>query len=574
MNILWLRPDKPDNISVGRHRIGIELERRGHVVDIQNTTATKFRTVLDDDPDAIVGTTRLGAFVGTWKRFVSGTPLVIDHIDPISQLRRSHGPVTTWGVNQAEKIAFRLADHVMVVYDEELPRVQRYASNVTHTTLGVDYDRFSDPSTETVQAAHEVMTEHIPDDGRVLLYVGGLEPPYHVPTVVNAMAHLDGWHLIVLGSQHIDAYVGTEITAALLLLVLSGIVFTFTTAVLKGEKLVHVAAILQPVERIARTALQLGAVVLTGLALFGLLYGHVAALVLTSLLGLYLVSSRPARPTREDFENVLSFAKYSWLGGLSTRTFNAIDTVILGFFVGTTLIGIYEIAWNVASVLAIFSSSVSHTVFPELSDLSADDHTAQAKSILNDALAFTGLFIIPGLVGAVILGEYILALYGAEFRDGYLVLIVLIVARLLAAYQRQFVNALGAFDRPDLAFRVNLVFVVTNVTLNVVLVWQYGWAGAAVATALSAGLGLVLGYAAVEAVIGVAIPYRAIGRQVIAALVMGVVVALGTVPVSLSVPIALAFVAAGSVVYFVVLLGISARLRTTVVENIPISILR
>lgn len=378
---------------------------------------------------------------------------------------------------------------------------------------------------------------------------------------------------VLVGSQQINEYINADISDVLLLLVSSGIVFSFITSVLRGEKLVHVAAILQPIERIARTVLQLGGVVIFGLGLFGLLYGHIIALVLASLLGLYIVSSRFARPKREDFESVLSFAKYSWVGGLSTRSFNAIDTVVLGFFVGSTLIGIYEIAWNVASVLAIFGSSVSKAVFPEISNLSADDHTEQAKSILNDALAFTGLFIIPGLVGAAILGEYVLAIYGDEFRQGYLVLVVLIVARLLAAYQWQFVNALSAFDRPDIAFRVNVVFIATNLLLNLAFVWQYGWGGAAVATALSAGLGLWYGYTAVDSVIGVEIPYWAIGRQMSAALIMGLLLILATIPIRLSVPVALVLVGGGGGIYFIILLGISTRFRTTVTENIPARIL-
>lgn len=199
MKILWLRPDKPENISVGRHRLALELEERGHSVDICNTTVSQFRTVLGDDPDIVVGTTRLGAFVGAWKHLISRTPLVVDHIDPIAQLRRSRGPVTTWGVDKAEKLAFRLADHVMVVYEDELPRVRRHASNVTRTTLGVDYDRFADPSAETIRKARRVLTEHVPEDANVVLYVGGLEPSYHLSTVVDAIDYLENWHFLVLG---------------------------------------------------------------------------------------------------------------------------------------------------------------------------------------------------------------------------------------------------------------------------------------------------------------------------------------------------------------------------------------
>lgn len=199
MQVLWLRPDKPDNISVGRHRIGLELEARGHEVEIRNATISDFKRVIGNDPDVVIGTTRLGAFAGTWKRLLSGTPLVVDHIDPISQLRRTHGRFMNWCVSQAEKVVFRIADHVMVVYEEELPRVRRHASNVTHTSLGVDYDLFSEPPEETVESAHETIFNHIPDTSKILLYVGGLEPPYHVPAIVDAMDYLDEWHFVVLG---------------------------------------------------------------------------------------------------------------------------------------------------------------------------------------------------------------------------------------------------------------------------------------------------------------------------------------------------------------------------------------
>jgi len=378
---------------------------------------------------------------------------------------------------------------------------------------------------------------------------------------------------IIAGSDYLDAYVGTAVTDALLLLTLGGIAFTFVGSVLRGEKLVHVAAMLKPVERLVRTVLQIGAI-LAGFTLFGLLYGHVVALLFASLVGIYIISSRPSLPRQDDFESVLSFAKYSWLGGVSTRTFNAMDTLVLGFFVSTTLIGVYEIAWNVASVLAIFGSSVSQAVFPEISELSTDNREEQATSILNDALAFTGLFTIPGLVGAVILGEYVLIIYGPEFRQGYLVLLLLIVARLLAAYQWQFVNALGAFNRPDLAFWINLSFIVVNMILNFALVALYGWIGAAVATACSAALALVLGYITVRSIVAIRIPYAMIGRQVIAALVMGLVVYSGTVLLTMSVPVALVLIVAGSGIYFGALFGISPQFRSTVLINLPETVFR
>lgn len=199
MNVLWLRPDKPENISIGRHRIAELLRERGHSAAVENTTPDDFINVLNRNPDIVVGTTRLGAIIGGWRKLLRRTPLVVDHVDPISQFRRNHGAFATWSVSQGEKVTFRLADHVMVVYDEEMPRVDRHAKAVTKTHLGVDFEKFANPTERSVQRAREMLTEHTDPENKRVIYIGGLEPAYHIPTVVDAMEHLSEWDFVVLG---------------------------------------------------------------------------------------------------------------------------------------------------------------------------------------------------------------------------------------------------------------------------------------------------------------------------------------------------------------------------------------
>ena len=199
VDVLWLRPDKPENISVGRSRIAEKLEQRGHTVNVQETSLRSFRTVLNENPDVIVGTTRLGAFVGTWMKLVKRLPLIIDHIDPISQFRRNNGQLLTWAVSQAEKFSFRCANHVMVVYEEEVARVKRHTDSVTKTRLGVDYERFAEPDDEVIRDVTDVLSDYVDMNECILIYIGGLEPPYHVPTIIEAMEQLPDWHFVVLG---------------------------------------------------------------------------------------------------------------------------------------------------------------------------------------------------------------------------------------------------------------------------------------------------------------------------------------------------------------------------------------
>lgn len=199
MKVLWLRPNKSVDISVGRHRVAQELRARGHTVEIRNTTPSDFLRVLGDSPDVVVGTTRLGAIVGAWNKLLRGVPVVIDHIDPIAQLERTARTSTVWIVDTLEKFSFRIADAVTVVYDDERDRVESQTSAVTMTSLGVDYDLFSNPSKRIITRARQTLADRIPSDERIAIYVGGLEPSYNISTIVDAIDTLEGWHLVVLG---------------------------------------------------------------------------------------------------------------------------------------------------------------------------------------------------------------------------------------------------------------------------------------------------------------------------------------------------------------------------------------
>lgn len=203
--VLWLTPDKPDRISVGRRRIAEQLEQRGYRVTLWGTT---LRTVWAavwrrDRYDAVVGTTRAGAIAGALLSVGGGPSLIIDHVDPIRQFETTHPWWLAVPVRWLEGLAFAVAAHVLYVYAEERERVCRFAGAVSNTGLPVAYDRFSDPPAGSVSAARERLSAVDAGD-RVLVYAGGLEPIYHVTELVDAMTVLSEWTLVVLGTGSLE----------------------------------------------------------------------------------------------------------------------------------------------------------------------------------------------------------------------------------------------------------------------------------------------------------------------------------------------------------------------------------
>ena len=330
---------------------------------------------------------------------------------------------------------------------------------------------------------------------------------------------------------------------------------------LQGEKQVAFAGMVTAGERALRTGLQVGAMVV-GLGVEWLFLTQSASVLLAALVGLKAIDTNLEWPARAHFESLYRFARYSWLGALESRTFGWMDTLVLSFIAPAGLIGIYEAAWGVSSLLRVISGSIQRTLFPEVSDLSTSDATKRILHYLDEGLLFAGLFVIPGLVGSLIVGERILRFYRPSFAEGTAVLVLLIVASLFNVYSSQIINVINAMDRPDISYGVSLRVILANLLLNVGLGVTYGWWGVAIATGLSAGLRLVLGYRGLYRFVGeISIPLSEFGRQLVAAALMGAVVAFLDARLSMGRVNTVLLVGTGALVYSALITGASSRVR-------------
>lgn len=361
---------------------------------------------------------------------------------------------------------------------------------------------------------------------------------------------------------------GIDVSLVILILTAT-LVFSLVTSVLDGLNRVHLSAVLSPLDRAVRSAFQISLVVF-GFGLAGLLYGYIVGAVVAVVVGVAFVGVRLRRPTISHIRSLLSYARYSWLGGLSSRAFSSMDTLVLGLFVVDSLIGVYVVAWNLASILAVFGTSVRRALFPRMSALSGDDKRDEVETLMTHGLRYSGLFLIPGLVGGLVVGRTVLSIYGSEFSTGYSILVILIIARLFYGYSATFTTALNAIDRPDTTFRIDVLFVITNIGLNLILVSQFGWIGAAFTTAISAALVLGYGYYAVQKFLDVNIPIVDILQQAVAAGAMGIVVYGGRGYTSKSILSTIVLVFVGAFVYIVALMSISSTFRSTVCSNLNI----
>jgi len=377
--------------------------------------------------------------------------------------------------------------------------------------------------------------------------------------------------------DEVNTYIGASVATFVVLILLAKLFSSLVSSTLKGYHLVHIYAPLSTAKEGVRSVVMI-TLVYFGWELSGMLLGYVTGTVVVSLAGILIIKPELTLPKVRHFKRLFDFAKFSWLGSMRKKTFSDVDILVLGAFVSAGLTGVYVVAYSLAKFLDLFGSALQTTLFPELSKLSAAGETSMIRTLTNDALTYAGLFLIPGIIGSAILGDRLMRVYGPGFEIGAQVLTILLVGILAYSYNKQLLNTLNAIDRPDLAFRSNIVFILTNVMLNIILIYTYGWIGAAVATAVSAFIGFMFSFYYTKAHIKFSVPYREMTLQWAAALGMGIVIyaARGVGELSwlaaYNTPFIVSLVGLGSLVYFTILLMISSTFRLTISRNIPFTL--
>jgi len=380
---------------------------------------------------------------------------------------------------------------------------------------------------------------------------------------------------VFLFRQIVNDYVGTEVWVFVILLLLTGLFSSYIQSALTGEAKVHISGLLSPTNLIISSGSQL-TLVYFGFGLEGMIVGYLVGEIASGLIGSRFISSSLTTPKRKQISSLFEYAKFSWLGSVKNRAYNDTDILVLGALVPSSLVGVYAVAWSIARFLELFGMAIRNTLFPEISGLDPKEDEDEIAGYINDSLAFIGLIAIPGLFGGVVLGDFIMLAYGNEFVRGSSVLGILILATLFYTYQQQMMGAINALNRPDITFKINAVLISINVAMNVILVYVFGWIGAAVATAFTMFAGTFVSYIQLRRIVEFNTPIGEIVRQIISAIIMAVgvysaktMVRINEIESVENVVLLLSLVSLGSLIYFTLIYILSTRFRSVLIRNLP-----
>jgi len=125
------------------------------------------------------------------------------------------------------------------------------------------------------------------------------------------------------------------------------------------------------------------------------------------------------------------------------------------------------------------------TVAPKIASLYEQSKIPELEKMIHRVTS--GLFVIGllTLVTYVLLGKYILTIWGNEFKQAYWILVILSTGQFINLGTGAVGLLLVMTGHERIQSRISLTFVLFNLLLNYFMIRLYGATGAAIATAIT-----------------------------------------------------------------------------------------
>lgn len=161
------------------------------------------------------------------------------------------------------------------------------------------------------------------------------------------------------------------------------------------------------------------------------------------------------------------------------------DIVLLGLLAGPHEVGLYHVARRLAELAVFCAGAVSSVGLPRLARAHAERRTDKLQAtvdVMNLICVGSTAAIVLAMIAS---GPWLLLLFGAEFADGYPVLLILALGRLATVLMGPASDLLLMTGHHARLGRINLVFALVNIALNFFLIPRFGATGAALATTIA-----------------------------------------------------------------------------------------
>jgi O-antigen/teichoic acid export membrane protein len=348
----------------------------------------------------------------------------------------------------------------------------------------------------------------------------------------------------------------------LIIALIAGTVYSITCTNLYGTAQVGILQVSNVFNTIVKNLIQILAV-LIGFGVGGLVAGFIAGMIASVVLNAKFLRLAVVKFHGLHFRGLLSFSIWSFLSSGGILIFTYADTILIGYFLAETDVGIYRVAYQLTSV-ASFMTIAFHTVlYPRISQWHAENKNAMIELALQRSFTYCLFLALPITAGGILLSDKLLYYcYGASFVSGAPALVILLFVQIANIFLFLQTMCLNAMDRPRISFYITATSAILNILLNIALIPILGISGAAIASLVTMSLNAVLAYYMLKPTVKIGLDFRAVINLTVSAATMGIFLLLfiAVFPILSFVGLGLA-VGISAIIYFALVLKIDRSIR-------------
>jgi len=223
----------------------------------------------------------------------------------------------------------------------------------------------------------------------------------------------------------------------------------------------------------------------------GILYAYILGYLFAVLLVLYYFKrtfdlSLNFGFKREIMKTCLSYGSKGQLGNITNLISTRVDLIILNFYLGKSLAGVYSVAINFADILLFFPLILSYVIFPHTARRQSEEGWRLTQRVTRISFCIS---ILLAVSIAVLAPLVIPVLFGEEFSGAVRPLWILLPGVILLSTFRVLASGISGLGYPFIFSICTIVTVISTVTLNLILVPIHKEIGAAISSAISYALG-------------------------------------------------------------------------------------
>ncbi len=211
---------------------------------------------------------------------------------------------------------------------------------------------------------------------------------------------------------------------------------------------------------------------------------YAISVAITVVIQLFFVFKKHLKENIEQLSSkqILQFSSPMMLSSLMLFLLNWTDVFMLGVMKSENEVGIYNLAYKLASLSMLVIISMNVVLAPKISQLFKSGKIDELHTTIKKSTRLIILITTPIVLFLIIFSEFILSLFGNNFTQGKTALIIISLGAMINVATGNVDQILNMTNHQHILKNITIFGFILNVVLNVFLIPIYGINGSALAS--------------------------------------------------------------------------------------------